>query len=182
MRLIKNFHVQKPVSGRRAYKKSRKCLTLCCPRIIIGEGIDEVGRDNTRTKAEKSVPGGMWTNRNKPNTMSKETQLIYKKEAKLAVRYVYKKETIKLPKWFCKQCFYAWVARQEHPPQKCANYHGYTDEHGVKHPACASRHWDEWKSDFNPETCTSSIALSVWYEEQAEKADRLQSQLRAVSE
>lgn len=94
--------------------------------------------------------------------------LITTLEGKISVIFLTKKENITLPRWFCKRCFYRWIPTSEQHPDRCRNVRGYTNEEGQYVPKCGKTFWDSWADDFNPKTCTSQIALQVYYEEKAQ--------------
>lgn len=140
-------------------------LTNMCPRLTIFPGRTKTFSSET----SQAIFGEIWTDKELLGKMS-ITECIYPKRERLEVMYIGQKRKIKLPKWLCKKCFYAWPARQEDPPEKCANYKGYTDEEdGSFHEKCGSRHWDQWEPDFNPATCKYTRVLKTWYDEQEEQ-------------
>lgn len=85
------------------------------------------------------------------------------------MRFISKRQKIDLYHWFCKQCFYDWPPDSETPPERCANVRGFTNEQGEPVPACKSRKWDRWPEGFDPSTCKSKAALTVYYQEKLEE-------------
>lgn len=110
------------------------------------------------------------------------SDIIILKVERHEVRHVAKKEKIKVPKWLCKHCWYDWFPRSENPPDRCANTKGYIDPNGKFHEKCGTRDWDQWPEGFDPKKCDSPAALSVYYDEQAEAAEKAQAELRIVNE
>lgn len=141
-------------------------MTKICPQLTIFDGQDE---KVLLPSATRENVGSIWTKKEILATMHIDTE-FYPRRERLEPMYIGQKRKIKLPKWICKKCYYAWPARQEDPPEKCANYKGYIDEEdGVAHEKCGSRHWDEWEQNFDPKTCKYTRILKVWYEEEEER-------------